>query len=38
MAARIERESDGSDIEVDYFSDSDQNNENLVDLGEEMDD
>ena len=37
MAARIERESDGSDIEVYYTSDSDGNNENLVDLGEEMD-
>ena len=38
MAARIERESDGSDIEVDYLSDSDGNNQNLVDLGEEKDD
>ena len=38
MAARIVRESDGSDIEVDYSSNSDGNDENLVDLGEEMDD
>ena len=38
MAARIERESDGSDIEVDYLSDSDGNDQNLVDLGEEKDD
>ena len=37
MAARIERESDGSDIEVNYSSDSDGNNENLVDFGKEMD-
>ena len=37
MAARIERESDGSNIEANYSSDSDGNNENLVDLGEEMD-
>ena len=37
MAARIKRESDDSDIEVD-FSDSDGNDENLVDLGEDMDD
>ena len=29
MAARIERESDGSDIEVDYLSDSDGNDQNL---------
>ena len=38
MAARIERESVGSIIEVDYSSNSDGNDENLVDLGEEMDD
>ena len=38
MAARIERESDGSDIEVDYLSDPDGNDQNLVDLGEEKDD
>ena len=38
MATRIVRESDGSDIDVDYSCDSDGNNENLVDLGEEMDD
>ena len=37
MAARIKRESDGSDIEVNYLSDSDGNDENLADLGEEMD-
>ena len=35
MAARIKRE---SDIEVDYLSNSDGHNENLVDVGEEMDD
>ena len=38
MATRIERESDGSDIEVAYLSDSDENDQNLVDLGEEKDD
>ena len=38
MAARIERESDGSDIEVDYLSDSDGNDQNLVESGEEKDD
>ena len=38
MAAKIERENDGSNIEVDYWSDSDRNNQNLVDLGEEKDD
>ena len=38
MAARIVRESDGSDTEVDYSSDNDGNTENLVELGKEMDD
>ena len=38
MAARIERESDGSDIEVDHLSDSDGSDQNLVHLGEEKDD
>ena len=38
MAARILRGSDGNSIKVNYSSDNDGNDENLVELGKEMDD